>query len=440
MSRFFAPLILSLLANSCEKDIVVDLDKGSSEVALSPLTYNGPTSLQLDAPFFTNKPQMIFGSKWGYVIPLDNGTFLTNAEIFNPTDFSWTVDNGSPDNGTWGVSLKKLSDGKIFLTSGTQGYSIYNQNQNSPSWSASNPLLTNRRYAKLELLPNNNLFIMGGKTALNADLNSTEIYNSQTGNLSAGPALTYGGESFETIALNNGKILIAGAYGPTYAPIKTSQLYDYLTNTISATGDFNVARAYSRMIKLDDGKILATAGDSDNAEGITETCELYDQATGQWTLTGSLTKGRTYGALGKLRDGRVLVTAGYDKADFSTLLNSVEIYNPQTGTWTTSVATLNKARTDFPLFMELPNGDVVIAGGHNNTEGSVVVEVGTNFTEELTLSSSGGDGSYTYTLQSGPGKISGNKYFVGVAGIANIKVTDGAGSSTTFSITVLAHP
>lgn len=438
MSSFLIPLLLSLLVNSCNRDIVVELNGGSSGVAPVALTYTGQTSLQLAAPYFTNTTDMSASSTWGYIVPLDNGTFLTNAEIFNPADFSWTIDNGSPDSNSWGVSLKRLNNGKIFLTSATHGYSTYDQN--SQSWSAVTPLLTNRNYAKLELLPNNNLFIMGGKNTSNTELNSTEIYNPQTGNLSLGPTLAFGGESFEMITLNNGKILIAGAYGPAYNPVKTSLLYDHLTNTISATGDFNVARAYSRMIKLDDGKILATAGDSDTPENITETCELYDQSTGQWTLTGSLNKGRTYGALGKLRDGRVLVTAGYDKVDFSTHLKSVEIFNPQTGTWTTSVATLNKARTDFPLFIELSNGDVVIAGGYNHIDGYKSVEVGTNFTEELTLSSSGGDGSYTYTLQSGPGKISGNKYFVGVAGTANINVTDGSGASTTFSITVLPHP
>ena len=73
-------------------------------------------------------------------------------------------------------------------------------------------------------------------------------------------------------------------------------------------------------------------------------------------------------------------------------------------------------------------------------DGYVNVEVGTNFTEEITLSATGGDGSYTYTLESGPGKISGNKYYVGVAGIANIKVTDGSGGIGTFSINVLAAP
>ena len=66
----------------------------------------------------------------------------------------------------------------------------------------------------------------------------------------------------------------------------------------------------------------------------------------------------------RLTDGRVLVAGGIDATDF---LNSVEIYNPGTGTWSpTGNLLINRASR----FILLPNGHVLGVGGQTGPIGS----------------------------------------------------------------------
>jgi hypothetical protein len=424
-------LLLLIFVLSCSANFNINTAGVASGTEVQ-ITYTGATTVALQTPYFENSTiQMQTGSSWGSFAKLNNGTFLTHAEIFSPTDLSWTAVPSAPTDNLWGVSLKKLNDGNIFQTSAF-GYSIFDKN--SETWSGTINLNENRWYAELHLLPNNKILIVGGSTAGNIKLKTTELYDVQNGTLSAGPNITNDGESIATVILDNGKVLVAG--GRLLGLYKTtSEVYDYQTNTFTPTGDLNVARSWFNMIKLDTGKVLAFSGDADTTSGMTVQCELYDQSTGSWTLTGSLSNARNYGAYGKLRDGRVIFAGGYDQADYSTRLNSVEIYDPSSGQWSTSPAILNQARAEKPLLFELENGDVVIAGGSNNSGWIKSVEIGKKFTEVVTLSSSGGDGHYSYAIQSGPGKIVGDKFYVGVAGATQINVTDRSNGVGNFTIT-----
>ena len=130
----------------------------------------------------------------------------------------------------------------------------------------------------------------------------------------------------------------------------------------STTGNLNVARSDHTATLLSNGKVLV-AGGVDIYRTLSS-AELYDPDTGTWTTTGNLNVARSDHTATLLPNGKVLVAGGVDYArgvDFYDTLSSAELYNPDTGTWTTTGG-LNTARQLHTATL-LRNGMVLAAGG-----------------------------------------------------------------------------
>ena len=82
---------------------------------------------------------------------------------------------------------------------------------------------------------------------------------------------------------------------------------------------------------LADGRVLVAAGIG--SSGWLNTAEIYDPATNTWSATGALAVARYDHSATRLRDGRVLVAAGTSASIATGALASVEIYDPASGTW-----------------------------------------------------------------------------------------------------------
>ncbi|MBJ7469758.1 MAG: hypothetical protein JHD16_00570 [Solirubrobacteraceae bacterium] len=143
------------------------------------------------------------------------------------------------------------------------------------------------------------------------------------------------------------------------------------TGTIAITwrsaGSMNVARSEFGYARLPDGKVLVAGGAT--STGWTGQSELYDPATGAWTPTGAMQTPRIDpGAdfqLPVLPDGRVVYAGGYPSVAATT---SVEIFNPQTGAWSTA-APMSQGRSGYAWSI-LPDGRLLVAGGSLNAGGT----------------------------------------------------------------------
>lgn len=163
-----------------------------------------------------------------------------------------------------------------------------------------------------------------------------------------------------TIALDNGKILVAGGTASSpFSALASCELYDPATNTWSPTGVMNYARQYIQGVKLQDGRVLVPGGHS--GSGIIGTCEIYNPATGLWTTTSSLSTARTGHRSVLLPNGNVLTFGG--RSPSLTWLASSEIYNPTLGSWSPANP-MFYPRWDAE-FVILDDGRILVTGGAN---------------------------------------------------------------------------
>ncbi len=181
---------------------------------------------------------------------------------------------------------------------------------------------------------------------------SSELYDPSTGTWSLTGSLNVPRSGHTVTLLGNGKVLVAGGYA-NIDFTNTAELYDPATGEWSFTGNLNVLRTGHTATLLSSGKVLFAGGAG--------TAELYDPATGKWSITGNLSETRVGHAAALLQDGKVLVAGGCESEECSFFRGSAELYDPDTGTWS-STGSLNVPRSGHTLTM-LPNGNVLLSGG-----------------------------------------------------------------------------
>jgi hypothetical protein len=144
----------------------------------------------------------------------------------------------------------------------------------------------------------------------------------------------------------------------------------------TATGDMVEARAGHTATQLLDGRVLVAGGvgvqTSEFFATILASAELYDPASGTWTTTGPMHEVRTGHAATLLPDGKVLVAGGGSSSDGDGgPLATAELYDPRTGTWTATGSTIGAGPGRAATL--LGNGKVLLVGGSDSNFEPVVL-------------------------------------------------------------------
>jgi hypothetical protein len=189
------------------------------------------------------------------------------------------------------------------------------------------------------------------------------------------------------ILLPSGKVLVVGGVSPGNEVLATAELYDPTTGTWSPTGSMSVARAGHTLTLLPTGKALVVGGTQISlipnleANAPLASAELYDPQTGQWTTTAALpaSEARAQHTATLLGTGEVLVAGGDATLPpdcfglpagkiCGVALSTAFLYDPASGEWRTTGNLTDRTAHTATL---LASGAVLVAGGLTGSMGTI---------------------------------------------------------------------
>jgi len=160
-----------------------------------------------------------------------------------------------------------------------------------------------------------------------------------------------------------GLVAVTVTTGQGTSPANPIAIFTYAQGSWDLTGSLRVGRLEGEIATpLRDGRALVAGGLAADRITPRSAAELYDPESGRWTTTASMGTARLQFTATVLRDGRVLVAGGMDE-DFGRL-GSAELYDPASGTWSVT-GSMAQARFGHTATL-LADGRVLVTGG--NTE------------------------------------------------------------------------
>jgi hypothetical protein len=159
--------------------------------------------------------------------------------------------------------------------------------------------------------------------------------------------------------LPDGRVLLAGG-GEEGRTLSSAELYDPVTRRFTKKGSMTVPRYKHAASSLPSGKVLIIGGSDDRDwRGRYAGTEIYDPASGTFSSSGAMATARFKLAAGVavLQNGSFLVAGGAEHA---------EIYNPSTERFSTVDGALDAARF-YQTATTLADGSVLITGGYDST-------------------------------------------------------------------------
>lgn len=176
------------------------------------------------------------------------------------------------------------------------------------------------------------------------------------------PTLAVARSSHTQTALADGRALICGGYtnangtNPGTATASV-EIFDPQTGVMSAGPAMGAARAGHTATQLLDGRVVVAGG---------ATWQIFDPATNSWSPEFAMQRSRQDFAAALLMDGRVLLAGGSGSGP-----TTLELLDPETGGSALSAATLAIGVDDLRA-ATMDDGRVLIVGGQNLTTGDTI--------------------------------------------------------------------
>jgi len=291
-----------------------------------------------------------------------------------------------PSSGTVGCNARFLSHSKTSTTFCSTFFVFYSRGMTfvclvfvllvsstcaQESWVATGSLNTARGYHTANLLPSDEVLVVGGKRTVSGSstvLSSAELYNPTSGVWRYTGSLSTARTDHTSTLLRNGQVMVQGGstvYGSDDS-LYSCELYNPTSGSWTTTGRLTTARSWHTATLLQTGEVLVAGGTgAGGSNGYFVTTELYSSSSRTWTPSGSLNTARAFHTATLLLNGMVVVAGG---SDYYGALNSAEIYNPTSRTWSI-ISALNVPRF-FHTATLLDNGMVLVTDGEGSSGAS----------------------------------------------------------------------
>jgi len=170
------------------------------------------------------------------------------------------------------------------------------------------------------------VYVVGGYDERRNRLETVEYYNVTSGQWKRGTSMTQPRYAPGVVELG-GRLCAMGGWNFDDGALNTVEITD-VTNTWSSAPSMNKRRSGPGAATLG-GKIYVAGGnDGLNLRSV----EMFDPSENVWRFVSSMRVGRWKPALVNGGDGKLYVMGGWD--DDINDLSSVEVYSPETDTWT----------------------------------------------------------------------------------------------------------
>ncbi len=291
---------------------------------------------------------------------------LFSCEIYDYRSGKW-IETAPMNSARAFHKMVLLPDNKVLAIGGWNNRSCEIYDPAKASWNFTDSLRGERWDSfTATLLPNGNVLVTGGyylsfDSTSSVTLNSSEIYDFQTGKWTYTPAMKYEKSDHSATLLDNGLVLISGgqANGET---LNVCELFDPVEMSWTETDTLEIARHAHNALLLQNGNVLISGGNRRTTTGDSGVvaCELYDTENNSWSRVNALQYPRADHLSFNTGAADIIFFGGGTGSDSWEIFNGDSLTTVFTGDY--------PVRKSRPAAQKLPDGRILSIGGLSWTD------------------------------------------------------------------------